>query len=89
MTKGPYLSDLAPLNKHALEEYRRHLPKCPLLQLKTPTGFPGADPVTALQGRRSFPGRLRHDKEMQLAENEMPGLMAVREKYGPDSRSKG
>ena len=23
------------------------------------------------------------DKEMQLAENEMPGLMAVREKYGP------
>ena len=23
-------------------------------------------------------------KEMQLSENEMPGLMAVREKYGPD-----
>jgi adenosylhomocysteinase len=28
-------------------------------------------------------------KEMQLAENEMPGLMAVREKYGPDQPLKG
>jgi S-adenosylhomocysteine hydrolase len=28
------------------------------------------------------------NKEMQLSENEMPGLMAVREKYGPDNRSK-
>ena len=29
------------------------------------------------------------DKEMQLAENEMPGLMAVREKYGPQQPLKG
>jgi adenosylhomocysteinase len=29
------------------------------------------------------------DKEMQLAENEMPGLMAVREKYGPRQPLKG
>ena len=29
------------------------------------------------------------DKEMQLAENEMPGLMAVREKYGPQQPFKG
>jgi adenosylhomocysteinase len=29
------------------------------------------------------------NKEMQLAENEMPGLMAVREKYGPDQPLKG
>jgi adenosylhomocysteinase len=29
------------------------------------------------------------DKEMQLAENEMPGLMAVREKYGPKQPLKG
>jgi len=29
------------------------------------------------------------DKEMQLAENEMPGLMAVREKYGPQKPLKG
>ncbi|MEZ4525506.1 MAG: adenosylhomocysteinase [Desulfobacterales bacterium] len=28
-------------------------------------------------------------KEMQLAENEMPGLMAVREKYGPNKPLKG
>jgi adenosylhomocysteinase len=28
-------------------------------------------------------------KEMQLAENEMPGLMAVREKYGPQKPLKG
>jgi adenosylhomocysteinase len=28
-------------------------------------------------------------KEMKLAENEMPGLMAVREKYGPDKPLKG
>ncbi len=28
-------------------------------------------------------------KEMQLAEKEMPGLMAVREKYGPDKPLKG
>jgi adenosylhomocysteinase len=29
------------------------------------------------------------DKEMQLAENEMPGLMAVRKKYGPSQPLKG
>jgi len=29
------------------------------------------------------------NKEMQLAENEMPGLMAVREKYGPQQPLKG
>ncbi len=29
------------------------------------------------------------DKEMQLAENEMPGLMAVRKKYGPQQPLKG
>ena len=29
------------------------------------------------------------DKEMQLSENEMPGLMAVREKYGPQKPLKG
>ncbi len=29
------------------------------------------------------------DREMQLAENEMPGLMAVREKYGPEQPLKG
>ncbi|PIE66851.1 MAG: adenosylhomocysteinase [Deltaproteobacteria bacterium] len=29
------------------------------------------------------------DKEMQLAENEMPGLMAVRDKYGPQQPLKG
>lgn len=29
------------------------------------------------------------NKEMQLAENEMPGLMAVREKYGPQKPLKG
>jgi adenosylhomocysteinase len=29
------------------------------------------------------------DKEMQLSENEMPGLMAVREKYGPQQPLKG
>ena len=29
------------------------------------------------------------NKEMQLAENEMPGLMAVREKYGPSQPLKG
>jgi adenosylhomocysteinase len=29
------------------------------------------------------------NKEMRLAENEMPGLMAVREKYGPDQPLKG
>jgi adenosylhomocysteinase len=29
------------------------------------------------------------NKEMQLAENEMPGLMAVREKYGPRQPLKG
>ena len=28
-------------------------------------------------------------KEMELAENEMPGLMAVREKYGPRKPLKG
>src|SRR6056297_2528472 len=28
-------------------------------------------------------------KEMELSENEMPGLMAVREKYGPDKPLKG
>ena len=28
-------------------------------------------------------------KEMQLAENEMPGLMAVRAKYGPEQPLKG
>ena len=28
-------------------------------------------------------------KEMALAENEMPGLMAVREKYGPQQPLKG
>jgi adenosylhomocysteinase len=28
-------------------------------------------------------------KEMELAENEMPGLMAVREKYGPQKPLKG
>ena len=27
-------------------------------------------------------------KEIDLAENEMPGLMALREKYGPRSRSR-
>ena len=29
------------------------------------------------------------NREMQLAENEMPGLMAVREKYGPRQPLKG
>ncbi|MDL2330036.1 adenosylhomocysteinase [Desulfosarcina sp. OttesenSCG-928-A07] len=29
------------------------------------------------------------DKEMQLAENEMPGLMAIREKYGPQKPLSG
>ena len=29
------------------------------------------------------------NKEMKLSENEMPGLMAVREKYGPDAPLKG
>ena len=28
-------------------------------------------------------------KDMQLSENEMPGLMAVRKKYGPDKPLKG
>ena len=28
-------------------------------------------------------------KEMELSENEMPGLMAVREKYGPQKPLKG
>ncbi|MCK4467505.1 MAG: adenosylhomocysteinase, partial [Desulfobacterales bacterium] len=28
-------------------------------------------------------------REMKLAENEMPGLMAVREKYGPEKPLKG
>ena len=28
-------------------------------------------------------------KEMQLSENEMPGLMAVRKKYGPSKPLKG
>ncbi|MBT4363201.1 MAG: adenosylhomocysteinase, partial [Desulfobacteraceae bacterium] len=28
-------------------------------------------------------------KDMQLSENEMPGLMSVREKYGPDKPLKG
>ena len=29
------------------------------------------------------------NKEMKLSENEMPGLMAVREKYGPQQPLKG
>jgi len=29
------------------------------------------------------------DKEMKLAENEMPGLMAVRKKYGANKPLKG
>ena len=28
-------------------------------------------------------------KEIELAEHEMPGLMAIREKYGPDQPLKG
>jgi adenosylhomocysteinase len=53
-----------------------------------------------MEGPAPYDGSLAHkvaditqadfgDKEMQLAENEMPGLMAVREKYGPRQPLKG
>ncbi len=59
-----------------------------------------AEKVVNLEGPMAYDGSLSHkvadmtladfgDKEMQLAENEMPGLMAVREKYGPDKPLKG
>ena len=59
-----------------------------------------ADNVVSLSGPQAYDGSLPYkvadisladfgDKEMQLAENEMPGLMAVRDKYGPDQPLKG
>jgi len=50
---------------------------CPKLDLSLP--FKVADIGLAEFGR----------KEMKLAENEMPGLMAIREKYGPQKPLKG
>ncbi len=49
------------------------------LQLDTSLSYKVADLSLADWGR----------KEMQLAENEMPGLMAVREKYGPEKPLQG
>ena len=59
-----------------------------------------AENVVALSGPQAYDGSLAHkvadisladfgDKEMQLSENEMPGLMAVREKYGSRQPLKG
>jgi len=59
-----------------------------------------AENVVALSGPQAYDGSLPYkvadieladfgDREMQLAENEMPGLMAVREKYGPQQPLKG
>jgi adenosylhomocysteinase len=59
-----------------------------------------ADNVVAIDGPAAYDPSLPYkvadltladfgDKEMQLAENEMPGLMAVREKYGPKQPLKG
>jgi adenosylhomocysteinase len=59
-----------------------------------------AEKVVAMDGTTSYDPSLPYkvadlsqaefgDKEMQLSENEMPGLMAVREKYGPKQPLKG
>ncbi len=59
-----------------------------------------ADNVVPLSGPQAYDASLPYkvaditladfgDKEMQLAENEMPGLMAVRDKYGPRQPLKG
>ena len=59
-----------------------------------------ADNVVAIDGPVAYDPSLPYqiadltqadfgDKEMQLAENEMPGLMAVRQKYGPEQPLKG
>jgi len=59
-----------------------------------------AEKVVTIDGPPAYDASLPHkvadialadfgDKEMQLAENEMPGLMAVREKYGPKQPLKG
>ncbi len=59
-----------------------------------------AESVVAIDGPVAYDGSLPYkvadidladfgDKEMQLSENEMPGLMAVREKYGPQQPLKG
>ena len=59
-----------------------------------------AENVVTLSGPQAYDGTLAYkvadisladfgDKEMQLSENEMPGLMAVREKYGPRQPLKG
>ncbi len=59
-----------------------------------------AETVVAIEGPVAYDSSLPYkvadldladfgDKEMQLAENEMPGLMAVREKYGPQQPLKG
>jgi adenosylhomocysteinase len=59
-----------------------------------------AENVVAIDGPVAYDGSLPYkvadidladfgDKEMQLSENEMPGLMAVREKYGPQQPLKG
>ncbi len=59
-----------------------------------------AENVVAIDGPQAYDGSLPYkvadlesadfgEKELQLAENEMPGLMAVREKYGPQQPLKG
>jgi adenosylhomocysteinase len=59
-----------------------------------------ADNVVTIDGPQAYDPSLPYkiadltladlgDKEMQLSENEMPGLMAVREKYGPKQPLKG
>ncbi|MBE0559041.1 MAG: adenosylhomocysteinase, partial [Proteobacteria bacterium] len=49
------------------------------LKLDKNLPFRIADPTLATWGR----------EEMRLSENEMPGLMALREKYGPKTPLKG
>jgi adenosylhomocysteinase len=57
-------------------------------QVKTTSGILELDPKLPYMIADIDLAQLGH-KEMSLAENEMPGLMAVREKYGPQQPLKG
>jgi adenosylhomocysteinase len=57
-------------------------------KLESPEGFIEMDPHLPYKVADISEAELGH-KEMALSENEMPGLMAVREKYGPRKPLKG
>ncbi|MGD8846381.1 MAG: adenosylhomocysteinase [Desulfobacteraceae bacterium] len=57
-------------------------------KLETPKGFIEMNPNLPYKVADITEAELGH-KEMALSENEMPGLMAVREKYGPRQPLKG